>query len=605
MATTETMFYEFKNGEKMKIIKLAIIATALLGLSACHSELDNQPDGKIDTAKQITFKVNFEDYNADKEVQGTRALVPDTLSKQVIDLDNNLIAEVSIQRDTTRADRASTRALTDGTYTLLAYQGSTLVDEVTGTVNSGVFTISSGSMNLEPGTYDFVLYSDLTRSGNTFIVDRSNMSNALIGRTTGVVLTAQDATKEVVFTLKHLGARMKLKLTGYMPYPAMAATLASINATSVPNQATYDVNTDTWTGYTHAAMSENCTFPASDPWAEGNTGGSEGTYQDLNYPSTNSDYFYFLPTTDASKLELTLHSGKIYRTDFANHNASLALAPNPAVVMQNNGSYIINVKLRPNYLYLMSDGSTDFINATQYTRLRKSDGTPLYRDKQGHVLASPKVPIGLVVSQSRRLAAALNEVAGGRIELYTGPYVHNFNYKYYGDGTQTFWPTESDVAAMIQDMDGYRYTWEASGSADGTTIKANQPTLYPAFYRAAHYREELQNSGVTLTGTMATANWYLPSAGEMYLFAVASGFSDGTYKNYFSGNNYKWASTAFYFELIDLGITPPGIHDYWTSTEFFENFGTGNRCCSILLCDGNMFFGASRYKTRIRPFVKF
>ena len=28
MATTETMFYEFKNGEEMKIIKLAIIATA-------------------------------------------------------------------------------------------------------------------------------------------------------------------------------------------------------------------------------------------------------------------------------------------------------------------------------------------------------------------------------------------------------------------------------------------------------------------------------------------------------------------------------------------------------------------------------------------------
>ena len=605
MATTETMFYEFKNGEEMKIIKLAIIATALLGLSACHSELDNQPGGKIDTAKQITFKVNFEDYNADKEVQGTRALVPDTISKQVIDLDNNLMAEVSIQRDTTRTDRATTRALTDGTYTLLAYQGSTLVGEVTGTVNSGVFTISSGSMNLEPGTYDFVLYSDLTRSGNTFIVDRSNMSNALIGRTTGVVLTAQDATKEVVFTLKHLGARMKLKLTGYMPYPAMAATLASINATSVPNQATYDVNTDTWTGYTHAALSENCTFPANNTWVEGNvTGGMEGVYQDINYPSLTNNYFYFLPTTDASKLELTFHSGKIYRADFANHNASLTLAPNPAVVMQNNGSYIINVKLRPNYLYLMSDGSTDFINATQYTRLRKSDGTPLYRDKQGHVLASPKVPIGLVVSQSRRLAAALNEVAGGRIKLYTGPYIHPFNYKYYGDGTHPFWPNWSEVAAMIQDMDGYRYTWEASGSADGTTIKANQPTLYPAFYRAAHYREELQNSGVTLTGTMATANWYLPSVGEMYLFAVASGFSDGTQASV-GRCNYKWASYAFYLDLIDLGITPPAIHSNWTSTEFFESFGSYVRCGDVVFLDGNMTFTASDNEDWVRPFVKF
>lgn len=580
------------------------MAAAVLALSACHNELDNQADDKVNTAKQITFKVNFEDYNADEEVQGTRTLAPDTLSKQVIDLDNNLLAEVSIQRDTTKADNTTTRALSNGTYTMLAYQGSTLKAEVTGTVNNGEFYVTGNPMVLAPGTYDFVLYSDLTRSGNTFIVDRSNMSNAQIGRTTGVVITSQLETQEVVFNLKHLGARMKIKLTGYMPYPAMSATLSSVNATSVPNQVVYDAVADSWTGYTHAALSENCTFPANNTWVEGNMhGGVEGAYQDINYPSLTNDYFYFLPTTDASKLELTFHSGKIYRADFANHNASLTLAPNPAVVMQNNGSYIINVKLRPNYLYLMNDGSTDFINATQYTRLRKSDGTPLYRDKLGHVLASPKVPIGLVVSQSRRLAAALNEVAGGRIELYTGPYIHPFNYKYYGDGTHAFWPNWSELAAMIQDMDGYRYTWEASGSADGTTIKANQPTLYPAFYRAAHYREELQNSGVTLTGTMATANWYLPSTGEMYLFAVASGFSDGTQAS--EGTNYKWASSAFYLDLIDLGITPPGIHGYWTSTEFFESFGGKVRCGDVWFLDGNIAFSASNYRTWVRPFVKF
>ena len=579
------------------------MAAAVLALSACHNELDNQADDKVNTAKQITFKVNFEDYNADEEVQGTRTLAPDTLSKQVIDLDNNLLAEVSIQRDTTKADHTTTRALSNGTYTMLAYQGSTLKAEVTGTVNNGEFYVTGNPMVLAPGTYDFVLYSDLTRSGNTFIVDRSNMSNAQIGRTTGVVITSQLETQEVVFNLKHLGARMKIKLTGYMPYPAMSATLSSVNATSVPNQVVYDAVADSWTGYTHAALSENCTFPANSVWEEGNTGGVSYTFKDINYPSLTNDYFYFLPTTDASKLELTFHSGKIYRADFANHNASLTLAPNPAVVMQNNGSYIINVKLRPNYLYLMNDGSTDFINATQYTRLRKSDGTPLYRDKLGHVLASPKVPIGLVVSQSRRLAAALNEVAGGRIKLYTGPYIHPFNYKYYGDGTHAFWPNWSELAAMIQDMDGYRYTWEASGSADGATIKANQPTLYPAFYRAAHYREELQNSGVTLTGTMATANWYLPSVGEMYLFAVASGFSDGTQAS--GGTSYKWASSAFYLDLIDLGITPPGIHQNWTSTEFFESFGSSVRCGEIGFLDGNIGFTASGYQLWVRPFVKF
>ena len=350
------------------------MATAVLALSACHSELDNQPDGKVNTAKQITFKVNFEDYNADEEVQGTRALAPDTLSKQVIDLDNNLLAEVSIQRDTTKTDRATTRALSDGTYTMLAYQGSTLKGEVTGTVNSGEFYVTGTPMVLAPGTYDFVLYSDLTRSGNTFIVDRSNMSNAQIGRTTGVVITSQLETEEVVFNLKHLGARMKIKLTGYMPYPAMSATLSSVNATSVPNQVVYDAVADSWTGYTNGAMSGNYTFSASEGWKQ-----PVWPHQndEINYQSTSNEYCYFLPTTDASKLKLVMDGGQIYNINLAQHHAGVPLSPDPAVVMGNNKSYIINVKLRPNYLYLMSNGDVDFLSSTPYTLLKKADGTPL------------------------------------------------------------------------------------------------------------------------------------------------------------------------------------------------------------------------------------
>ena len=572
------------------------MAAAVLALSACHNELDNQADDKVNTAKQITFKVNFEDYNADEEVQGTRTLAPDTLSKQVIDLDNNLLAEVSIQRDTTKADHTTTRALSNGTYTMLAYQGSTLKAEVTGTVNNGEFYVTGNPMVLAPGTYDFVLYSDLTRSGNTFIVDRSNMSNAQIGRTTGVVITSQLETQEVVFNLKHLGARMKIKLTGYMPYPAMSATLSSVNATSVPNQVVYDAVADSWTGYTHAALSENCTFPANSVWAEGNTGGVSYTFKDINYPSLTNDYFYFLPTTDASKLKLTFHGGMIYRVDFGHHNVSLTLAPNPAVVMQNNGSYIINVKLRPNYLYLMSDGSTDFVNATQYTHLKKADGTPLYRDKQGHVLTTPKVPVGLVVSQSRRLAMALKPV--GSFAWYMGG-AGPCNYKTYPKSDS--WLTEADVAASNQDMDGYRYTWEASGSADGTTIKANQPTLYPAFYQAAHYRDKLIESGVTLTGTMATKNWYLPSGGEWNLVRLNLGYSDGTKMPSFVVV-YKWASYAYYLALLDVGGVPFGITFVSSSTEL-----SNGRYYTPGTSDGNISGNDWWYTVNLSviPFVKY
>ena len=557
------------------------MAAAIFALSACHSELDNQPDGKVNTAKQITFKVNFEDYNADEEVQGTRALAPDTLSKQVIDLDNDLLAEVSIQRDTTKTDRATTRALSNGTYTMLAYQGSTLKGEVTGTVNNGEFYVTGNPMVLAPGTYDFVLYSDLTRSGNTFIVDRSNMSNAQIGRTTGVVITSQLETQEVVFNLKHLGARMKIKLTGYMPYPAMSATLSSVNATSVPNQVVYDAVADSWTGYTNAALSENCTFPANSVWEEGNTGGVSYTFKDINYPSLTNDYFYFLPTTDASKLKLTLNGGKLYRIDFANHHTPLALSPDPAVVMKNNGSYIINVKLRPNYLYLMSDGSTDFVNATQYTHLKKADGTPLYRDKQGHVLATPKVPVGLVVSQSRRLAMALKSIDATDV---WGPGTTVFNYKRYK--VDNWDPSREEINAMAGDMDGYKYTWEGAGSSDGVTIKANNPVNYPAFYKCGHYRDELIASGVNLTGVMATKNWHLPSAGELQLFVKNLGYGE---QHPTVESRDKWASTAVNLGLKEVGEAGYGIVWIGFSTMRIKD----NRIITCLLGDENVTYSTS------------
>lgn len=554
------------------------MAAAVLALSACHNELDNQADGKVNTAKQITFKVNFEDYNADEEVQGTRALAPDTLSKQVIDLDNNLLAEVSIQRDTTKTDRATTRALSDGTYTMLAYQGSTLKGEVTGTVNNGEFYVTGTPMVLAPGTYDFVLYSDLTRSGNTFIVDRSNMSNAQIGRTTGVVITSQLETQEVVFNLKHLGARMKIKLTGYMPYPAMSATLSSVNATSVPNQVVYDAVADSWTGYTNAALSENCTFPATGTWDVGLSGGSPGIFHDYHYTSLTNDYHYFLPTTDASKLKLTLNSGKLYRIDFASHHTPLALSPDPAVVMKNNGSYIINVKLRPNYLYLMSDGSTDFVNATQYTHLKKADGTPLYRDKQGNVLTTPKVPVGLVVSQSRRLAMALKSIP--TTDLW-GPGTTVFNYKRYRvDG---IWPSREELNAMAGDMDGYKYTWEGAGSSDGVTIKANDPVHYPSFYKFGHYRDELIANGVNLTGVMLTKNWHFPSAGELQLFVKNLGFGEPHPTVEYVD---KWASTAFNLGLKEVGAPAMTTTRFATSTIIIKN----EDAVTCTLADGNVWY---------------
>ena len=60
-------------------------------------------------------------------------------------------------------------------------------------------------------------------------------------------------------------------------------------------------------------------------------------------------------------------------------------------------------------------------------------------------------------------------------------------------------------------MDGYKYTWEPSGSADGVTIKA-QTYANQAFYRNRNYVP----SFAPVTGANV-GRWYIPAMGELYM----------------------------------------------------------------------------------------
>ena len=78
------------------ILSLALLAM----LAACSKNDDNVPDdpkGKIDITQSIEFKVNVKDFNAEKDVAGSRAAQQsDIISKKTVDLGNNLLAEVTV-----------------------------------------------------------------------------------------------------------------------------------------------------------------------------------------------------------------------------------------------------------------------------------------------------------------------------------------------------------------------------------------------------------------------------------------------------------------------------------------------------------------------------
>lgn len=161
----------------------------------------------------------------------------------------------------------------------------------------------------------------------------------------------------------------------------------------------------------------------------------------------------------------------------------------PVLASVANGSYLISITFHYNFLYLMTDGTTGLFSETTY-----GGGT--------------KTPIAVVISQSKQLAAALEKTSYSGSSYYSGQ-VNNsvVNVPSYSawTGAQIF---SSDGA------DGYKFTWEASGSADGTTIKANEQTNFPEFYSAAHYTPTLP-AGKTLTGSIVGKKWFLPSLGEV------------------------------------------------------------------------------------------
>lgn len=524
-----------------RTIANALFASAVLVFSACGSDDTNNhnttTDGKVDIVKGMVFQVNFADYNSTDTLQ-TRAgrdAANDTLSREVVKLSNGLLAEVTVKKDTENLQQeiVTTRTLLNDTYTMLAYKpDGTLSGTLTGTVSGGKFTPAATgpkTMILVAGqSYDFVLFnSSVTRNGNSLIVTQENATKAYIGRTTYTV-TASTSTQLVAFEMKRAVARVRIQLTANMAMGASTtAVLSSINDTDVPGSAIYDASTGSWSSGEGKSISENLSFSAS----------TEQKYNSATYTSL-SDYKYFLPSVNPSKLQLKFTAGTIYRFSMANTEFNLSVPTLTSMVA--NGSYWIDVKLLYNFLYLMSDGSTGLYNETF-----KGGGT--------------KTPIGVVISKTNRLAVALKDANNGTtVVWYKTANTNQQNYRWFSTGNK---------ADAFNDMDGYKYTWEPEGSKDRTTKKGEQQTDYPAFYYAGNYGNELSNSGITVTGSMVGKKWHLPSNGEWKYFYRALGIGTTSSMSYDINSPYYGLLAVSAFTQVG------GTLDYswrWSSSEFSD-----------------------------------
>ena len=494
---------------KHKFLRLFGIALLSAAIASCSNDIEQKADGKVDMRETATFKLNFANYNEDKDVSGTRAgkeATPDSFKLKPIELGNGILACPTLVKDKQEERKTATRSLGNEAYTMLAYKGGVLVGEMSGTASdaggTATFTPTSSNQNisLTPGTYDFVCYTTnyVTRSGDEITVEPYYAEKALIGRATGVAVSG--VKQEIPFTMKHVAARVRIKVRAWKSFNGSSADLRGI-ANDLPQKAVYNASTGVY-GYTQGAVSGYYNLPASTP----------GLYP---FQESVSDYQYFMPGTDPSKLKI-----KIYGTFYnAYMNDYFNVKPDAAFTFNENESYTLRFDLLYDYLYLFSDGTIG-----HFTETTQGGGT--------------KTAIGIVVSRSKRLAMALNEVG----YTYSGSLVdpsfwHPTPPANQYDINNTKWFLNSNGggpgwSSLINDENGYAYTWLGSGSSDGTTIKATAKDpgtgkpVFPAFYYAAHYNEELTAQGITLAPNVGAGKWFLPTFAQFYKSYVNLAFAD-------------------------------------------------------------------------------
>ena len=120
-----------------------------------------------------------------------------------------------------------------------------------------------------------------------------------------------------------------------------------------------------------------------------------------------------------------------------------------------------------------------------------------------------RIPIALYVGthNGHKFAIALNDAkyprTGAQGSWYLGPWSRNNS----NNATYLY----NNKYRKLQNNDGYETTYESNttwANPSGGKVKADNEN-FDAFYAAAHY-----SPGVTLTGSIANAKWYLPSWGE-------------------------------------------------------------------------------------------
>ena len=496
---------------------IAVITVSMFIACSSDDNLDNTR--REESKQQLTFTLTDEDFNADEEVSVTRAGKQSLeVAKDTIDLGNDVFAETTLERDTARDTKPATRAagMSNGTYTILAYQSGVLRGTLKGTVTSNVFTATSAnqSLSLDPGTYTFYCCNDKVNiSGNNLTVNRADAGTARIGVTTKVI-TATPTKQKVDFVMKHVGARVRIKVSGYMPFYSTADFKTKNN---IPGSTTLNATTGSYT--TDNSVAANSSLSAGSHFYNAYSKGSGNTFDALG------DYYYILPGTSLLDLMVNFSSLQIYKKVISNIslNGNYLLSSSTT----QNGSYTLRITLKYNYKFLFQDGTVGKLGTSGHGNpiavvINDNDGTP----HSGTAIALQDVYAGNEYPESPGLPSSYSI------------------------------PSNTSMQDASNDKNGFSRTWSFNSRIYNGDILQGIMSDTPHGYPVKPFASATNLS-----------KWYLPAAGEWAEVCDKLFFGSVT----FTPINSIWSSSVYpdFFNYITGGALS---QKYWTISTVSYNW---------------------------------
>ena len=549
---------------KRSLITFGILFSLCLSMgffTACSTEEEQaQPrQNLVDLAAKGKIILSMQDFNAAREI--TRAVQAPT-DTQVVDLDNGMTAEISVERGQKRKT-AVTRAhdIYSGHFNLYAFNPATnqrVGNVLHGTISSqwvvtpshpgGIseltFTPDAGSLlMLAPGTYKFVCYNDAVEDNGTNLTIKNGFDNPLIGSTTATI-PANSIEYKVDIEMKHPAVRCLVSLKNLIgsgePTAGFVNMKGRLNATTT-KAIQYS-----------ADLTSKTVIPGTDildfPFGANNT-------------IENNIYLYVLPGV-GTDMKLEFYNGTCYYNSVGTLKTSLAKLG----TMSANDDYKLNIKINPSYKYLFNDGTTGYL-----------------RDK------GTRTPIGIVVRRKtaveKGLAVALNLASTSQERAFTSGYLSGV-YTYYVNKRVI-----STLTDAFTDMDGYAYTWDANTSSNNE-VKAFSDK-YPAFKLAANYNPGVPTSGI--------GQWFLPSLGQIKLMMTTIGFSRKLMSNQ---DMQGWAYEALNYGFSKAGASNPPVKDGWMQS-VCSSTRRGNYSFWYYWTNSSNGFYDSSVSAYVLPFVEF